>query len=278
MRNFVANGHTVCFTSNGQVHRNWTAHEFSGRVRQLPKLADRLLVMVGLDPIPIDVRTGIFTPDRSGFVAKDDTQKLEDAVAAFLPKIDELVEANNDIIRETIQKRHSDRPTIAVAKKIARALRARGFAFSGTGAGSDDDVSRQKRKRWAKADLYCDPTALEGPDKIVVVPGETRYLRYHLNAKPEFFSSGRGQLEVISDCPTLGTDEIAPGTDIVNGIITVALIVPETTPTGMYTLCAGLTGWMKTNGSIGRLSGLSWNFDGDPSWVGGQTVTGSATS
>jgi hypothetical protein len=257
MRNFVAKDHTVCFTSNGQVHRNWSAHEFVGRVRQLPKLADRLLVMVGLDPIPIHVRTSIFTPDRSGFVAKDDTQKLEDAVASFLPKIDELVEANNEIIRETIQKRHSDRPTVAVARKIARALRARGFTLGGTGGGTDDDVSRSKRKQWAKADLYCDPTALEGPDRITVVPGETRYLRYHLNAKPEFFSSGRGKLEVISDCPTLGEDEIAPATESNKGIVTVALIIPETTSTGTYTLCAGITGWIKANGSIGP--NLSWD-------------------
>jgi hypothetical protein len=257
MRNFVAKDHTVCFTSNGQVHRNWTKHEFEGFVRPLPKLSDRLLVAVSLDPIPIDVRTAIFTPDRSGFVAKDDSQKLEDAVAAFLPKIDELVEANNDIIRQTIQKRHSDRPTIAVARKIARALRARGFSLGGTGAGTDDDVSHKKRKQWAKADLYCDPTALEGPDKITVVPGETRYLRYHVNAKPEFFASGRGKLEVISDCPSLGEDEIAPANESNKGIVTVALIVPETTPVGTYTLCAGLSGWLKSNGSIGP--NLSWD-------------------
>jgi hypothetical protein len=258
MRNFVAAGHTVCFASNGQVHRHWTSHEFRGRMSKLPKLADRLLVMVSLDPIPIDTRTSLVTPDRSGFVAKDDTDKLEEATAAYLEQLDELRERNNDIIRETIAKRHSDRPTVAIAHKIARALKLKGFTLSGPGA-DEAGGGRKQRKRWAKADLYADPTALEGPDRITALPGETRFLRYHLNAIPDFLSLGRGKLEVISDCPSLGDNEIVVGDVIVDGMVTVSIVVPDTTPEGTCRLCAGVTGWQKTNGSIGP--NLTWDTE-----------------
>jgi hypothetical protein len=259
MRNFVAAGHTVCFASNGQVHRHWTPHEFRGRTPKLPKLADRLMVMVSLDPIPIDIRISLVTPDRSGFVAKDDTDKLEEATAACLEHLHGLRKRNNEIILETIAKRHSDRPTVAIAQKIARALKAKGFTLAGPGSDDIGGVSRKKRTRSAKADLYTDPTALEGPDRITALRGETRFLRYHLNATPDFFSSRRGKLEVISDCPALGDDEIVVGDEIVDGMVTVSIVVPETTPEGTYRLCAGVTDWQKTNGSIGP--NLTWDTE-----------------
>ena len=51
-KNFVADGHAVMFTSNGQVHHHWTPVEFRERTK-LRQLSEHLLVVVETDPLPI---------------------------------------------------------------------------------------------------------------------------------------------------------------------------------------------------------------------------------
>ena len=63
-RNFIAYDHAFVFTSNGQVHHHWTPQEFRYKT-QLNKLYDRVFVVVETDELPIEVRTSLFTPDRS---------------------------------------------------------------------------------------------------------------------------------------------------------------------------------------------------------------------
>jgi hypothetical protein len=85
MRNFVAQGHAVMLLANGQVHKHWDSRELKLRADRLPKLSDRMLVVVYLDDIPVELRTTrLFTPDRVDLVKTDDAIRLQDQIAAFL--------------------------------------------------------------------------------------------------------------------------------------------------------------------------------------------------
>lgn len=85
MRNFVAQDHAVMLVANGQVHKHWDSQELKYRAERLPKLHDRMLVVVYLDEIPVEGRTGrLFTPDRVDLVKNDDANRLQDQIAAFL--------------------------------------------------------------------------------------------------------------------------------------------------------------------------------------------------
>jgi len=72
-RSFVAHNHAVLFLSNGQTHHHWTPQQFKLKT----KLNDRILVVVDTDDLPIRVRTGLFTADRSELVRGDAALRLE---------------------------------------------------------------------------------------------------------------------------------------------------------------------------------------------------------
>ena len=63
-RNFVAHGHALLITSNGQVHSHWTPQDFKLHTK-LNKLYDRILIVIESDAIPIEIRTELFTADRA---------------------------------------------------------------------------------------------------------------------------------------------------------------------------------------------------------------------
>src|SRR5579862_3292165 len=108
-KNFVAYGHSLMFTSNGQVHHHWAPLEFRDRTK-LNKVADHVLVVVETDPLPIAVRTDFFTADRSGVRASEETLRLESTVADFLHGWDELREINSRLIMESIRSSSNERP------------------------------------------------------------------------------------------------------------------------------------------------------------------------
>jgi hypothetical protein len=93
--NFIAAGHTVICTSNGQVHQHWAPAEFRDRTG-LMRLADNVLITVETDPLPIEVRTDFFTAERSGTRASAEARRLEDAVAEFIRDWDELRKINGE--------------------------------------------------------------------------------------------------------------------------------------------------------------------------------------
>jgi hypothetical protein len=123
-KNFVAHGHSLIFTSNGQAHHHWAPLEFRDRTK-LNKIADHLLVVVETDPLPIAVRTDFFTADRSGVRASEETLRLESNVAEFLHGWDELKEINNKLILESIRASRNERPTLEISSQISRAFAAR---------------------------------------------------------------------------------------------------------------------------------------------------------
>jgi hypothetical protein len=249
-RRFVAHNHALIFTSNGQVHHNWTRDELKQRTK-LSKIHERVFVVVETDPLPIELRTSLFTPDRSQLLASDPAIQLEDQVADFLANWDQLVEINNELVREAISGAGAGRSAFDVARKIAAALKIKGFKLSGVngaGAGTGGAGGRRRRK---KVETYADPTTLEGPDRLIVEDGKLRLLSYMLNAHDDFLDSGRGKLTFECDHPAVDVDRHLVVGRLRDGYVRVQLQVPEGAAEGSYTLTAHLRDWHRAAGGIG---------------------------
>ncbi|NOX23400.1 MAG: hypothetical protein GXP36_09960 [Actinobacteria bacterium] len=246
-RNFVAHGHALVITSNGQVHSHWQPQEFKFRTK-LNKLYDRILVVVESDALPIEVRTELFTADRAQLVRNAAAIRLEHEIAAFLDDWAALQDANSALIKEAITGDNNDRPTIEVARKIARALKVKGFSAGGTGTGG----SRPKPPDPVPPeDLYDNPTHFEGPDEVVAPVGKAKGIYFKLNAKDGFLGPDeRGNLHVTCDHPDIGLDEITVG-DLRSGRVRVSIAVPETEDLGPYQLHAVILPWPKSSGGLG---------------------------
>lgn len=246
-RKFVAYDHSVLFTSNGQVHHHWTPTDFRYRTR-LNKLYDRILVVVETDELPIALRTDLFTADRSQMMRSEDALRLEDQVAAFLNEWHELDEINRDLIRQAIAGTQDERPTVAVARQISRALKIRGFSIGrrrggrgGGGGGGGKPVPSE--------DLYDDPTMLEGPEHALAEAGKTKFLNFRLNAKDDFIPD-RARLGVECDHPEIGPREVTVG-HLRSGRVRVSIAVPLNAELGVFKLRVTLASWLRSSGGLG---------------------------
>ena len=246
-RNFVAHGHALLITSNGQVHSHWTPQDFKWHTK-LNKLYDRVLVEVQSDALPIEIRTELFTADRAQLVRSSVAMRLEKEIAAFLDQWPELYEANRALIREAITGDNNDRPTIAIAEKIARAFKAKGFSFGGVG-NSGGGGGTKPPDPTPPEDLYDDPTHLEGPETVEAVLGKVKGIHFKLNAKDGFISR-RATPQVTCDHPDVGPSEITVG-ELRSGRFRVAIAVPENADLGTYKLDIVLDDWAKTSGGLG---------------------------
>jgi hypothetical protein len=248
-RRFVARRHALMFTSNGQVHHHWTPPEFRLRVRALNKLDERILVVVETDALPIELRTTLFTPDRSEMLANEAALQLEDQVADFLNDWDKLVNINNQLVREAISRSSGSRSTLNVARRIAAALKVRGFTLGGPGTtGGGGGVKRGPRR---KIETYADPTTLEGPDLQIIEDGKVRYLPYMLNAHDDFLDTGRGELTFTCDHPEIDARKHIAVGRLRDGYVRVQLQVPDGAQEGDFELVAKLEGWHRASGGIG---------------------------
>ena len=249
-RRFVANGHALVFTSNGQVHHHWTPPEFRRRTK-LNKLHERIFVVVETDNLPIELRTALFTPDRSQLLSNEAALQLEDQVADFLDNWHKLVEANNQLVREAISTASSGRSALEVSRRIATALKIKGFKLSGSGdAGGGRGGGGGQRFR-KKVETYPDPTTLEGPDKLIVEDGKVRYLTYMLNAVDDFLDSGRGTLRFAVDHPDIDPRKAIEVGPLRDGYVRVQFQVPEGAVEGSFELNARLEDWHRASGGIG---------------------------
>lgn len=254
-KNFVADGHAVMFLSNGQVHHHWSAVEFRERTR-LRQLSDHLLVVVDTDPLPIQLRTDFFTADRSGVRASEEALRLESELAGFLDGWDELADLNAELIRDALMSGGSERPTFEISQQISRAYAARlqGFKFEGNGRNGNSFEPRDREPK-APRELHADPTFLKGFDKALVLAGKSKALRFALDAKDAFFTSGRGSLTVSCSHPDIRDEDIAVGS-LSNGRVRVIIAVPMEAQLGDFTVIAGIYGWAKASGGIG--ADLEW--------------------
>jgi hypothetical protein len=255
-KNFVAHGHTLMFTSNGQVHHHWAPLEFRDRTK-LNKLADHVLVVVETDPLPIAVRTDFFTADRSGVRASEETLRLESSLAEFLAGWDELKEINDTLVLESIRSSRNTRPTLEISRQISRAFAARqnGFSLlSGRRNGGFGEPPREKSPKAPPA-LHADPTILKGPETVKAVRGTSKTVHYVLDARDDFIQSGRGQLTVRCTHPEIGDTDIAVG-PLHNGRVRVIVTIPAEAEIGAFSLVAGVYGWERATGGLG--ADLEW--------------------
>ena len=250
-KNFVAHGHSLMFTSNGQTHHHWTPLEFRDRTK-LNKVAEHVLVVIETDPLPIAVRTDFFTADRSGVRASEETLRLESTVADFLHGWDELKEINSRLIMESIRSSSNERPTLEISRQIRRAwaVRTNGFAIHTNGSGKNGQPPKGRTPK-APPVLHVDPTRLLGPERINVVPGASTSIRYTVDARDAFFTGRRGALEIECDHPDVSAEDIAIG-PAHDGKIRVILTLPSEAQLGEFGIVAHLRGWERAAGGLGN--------------------------
>lgn len=249
-RRFVARDHTLIWISTGQVHAHWTPSEFRQKTR-LPKLADRILVVVDTDALPLPLRTGLFTADRTELLRNADAVRLEEELVAFLDDWEELWRANNDLIRDAIRRSNSDRSTIGVARRISRAVRVRG---PGSRPSSPDAEGRRSgRPVPAPRVLLDDPTEIAGPREVVAIRGRTTGAYLSIDGSDDFVPR-RAELSVV--CTHLDVD---PASDITlgrlrNGRIRLAIAVPPDAEVADADLAVELPPWTgRAGGRMGPL-------------------------
>lgn len=241
-RRFVAKDHALVLNSNGQVHAHWTPQEFRNRTR-LKKLSDRILVVVDTDPLPLELRTSLFTADRTELLRNPDAVRLEEEVISFLDDWDELNEANNEMIRQAIRRSNSDRPTFELSQKVARATDVRSPSRS-----SSPSTGRNPKPKPPR-ELFEDPTMLIGPASVRAKPGETKGAYFSLDAYDRFIPD-RSNGSVDTD-----QFDIDPSTDITigelkNGRIRVAIAVPPDAEPGAFLLTLTIPQWLTVSGAL----------------------------
>jgi hypothetical protein len=243
-RRFVARDHALIWNSNGQVHAHWTPPEFRHKTR-LPKLADRILVVVDTDALPLPLRTGLFTADRTELLRNADAVRLEEELVAFLDDWDELWRANNDLIRDAIRRSNSERSTIVVARRISRALSVRGSG----GRSSSADFERRRPERHVPAPrvLLDDPTEVIGPNEVTTPRGRTKGVYFSINGVDDFLPR-RAEAHVA--CSHLDID---PDSDITlgrlrGGRLRVAIAVPPDAEVSDAELALEVPPWIGRQG------------------------------
>ncbi len=253
-RKFVAHDHAVLFTSNGQVHHRWTPQEFKNKTT-LNKLADRILVVVETDALPIRLRTSLFTADRSELVRGDAALRLEEDVRGFLDGWDALRDENNALIRDALRG-DNDQPTLDIARRIGRALDVRGFklgggsAGGGGGSGSGTGHGGGGGGRTKPVPQHTDPTRIDGPTAVRAVIGRTRSITYTVDVVDSFWD-GRGRLQVSTDHAGIRSEhELTVGKGR-KGRVRVMVAVPDVAEPGVFELRVVLDGWLKASGGIG---------------------------
>lgn len=119
--------------------------------------------------------------------------------------------ANKALIHEAITGDNNDRPTIAIAEKIARAMKVKGFSIGGAGTGGGGSGPKPPEPT-PPEDLYDDPTHFEGPESLEGHIGKVKSVYFKLNAKDGFLGAGRrAQLDITCDHPDIGPEEITVG-------------------------------------------------------------------
>ena len=245
-RRFVARGHAVLLNSNGQVHAHWTPAEFRHRTR-LNKLYSRVLVVVDTDPLPLELRTSLFTADRTELLRNPHAVRLEDELVAFLNEWDELQEANNQMIRDSIRRSNRDRTTAALSERIARSARARAWRASALRGGQ----RRSHRKVDAPKSLLDEPTTIMGPKSVVrLTRGRTRGIHYAINARDGFIPR-RAECEVTIDHLDIDASEDITVGELRKGRMRVSVAVPVDADLSTATITVRVPGWPSAHGGLG---------------------------
>ncbi|MGO4534388.1 hypothetical protein [Leifsonia sp. 2MCAF36] len=248
-RRFVAKGHTLAFTSNGQIHHHWSSAQFKLRTR-LHKLDERIFVLVETDNLPIELRTALFTPDRSQMLSNEAAIQLEDQVADFISGWPQLAKINDQLVREAVANTSSGRSMTDVSRRISSAFNFRGFGTSGSGTKGGSAGGNGGPRVRKRVETYPNPTTFEGPDRLVLEDGKYRYVEYMLNATDDFLGA-RGDLTFSTTSADIDVSKHIHVGKLRDGYVRVQLHVPEGAAEGEFELVAELDGWLKASGGMG---------------------------
>lgn len=241
-RRFVAREHAVALNSNGQIHAHWTPSDFRNRTR-LRKLAERILIVLDTDPLPLGLRTSLFTADRTELLRNPDAVRLEAELTGFIDDWDELNEANNDMIRQAIRRSNSERPTFELAQRIARTLSVRAPSRSDPLPGGRNPRPATPRQ------LLDDPMELTAPQVFRASPGETKGVYFALNAKNGFLPDRTHAHIDTTQLDIDPNDDITIG-ELKNGRVRVAVAVPTDAEEGEFELTFVVAEWLTLAGSL----------------------------
>ncbi|MXZ84856.1 MAG: hypothetical protein F4Z02_04275 [Acidimicrobiia bacterium] len=241
-RRFVARNHALLLNSNGQVHAHWTPAEFRHRT-DLNKLADRILVVLDTDPLPLELRTSLFTADRTDLLRNPHAVRLEEELVSFLNDWDELEEANNEMIKDSIRSSNRGRSTVQLSERIAKAAEARGWKAARI-------QDRKRRRRPPRPDaLLDDPTELKGQDSKRLARGRTHGLSYSLNARDGFIPT-RAQCRVITDHLDIDPEEDVTIGELRKGRIRVSVAVPADAELTSKSFTLRVEEWLTMQGGL----------------------------
>ena len=241
-RRFVARNHAVLLNSNGQVHAHWTPAEFRYRTR-LNKLADRILVVLDTDPLPLELRTSLFTADRTDLLRNPHAVRIEDALIAFLNEWDELEEANNEMIRDSIRRSNRDRSTADLSERIAKAAEARRWR-----ATSNRNGGRNRRPA-RPLELLDDPTTLRGPQSRRLERGKTHGIYFSLNARDGFVPT-RAQCRATTTHLDIDPNEDLTVGELRKGRLRVLMAVPVDADLTTAVLTLRVEPWLSAQGGL----------------------------
>ena len=241
-RRFVARNHAVLLNSNGQVHAHWTPAEFRHRTR-LNKLAERILVVLDTDPLPLELRTSLFTADRTDLLRNPAAVRLEEELIAFLNDWDELEEANNQMIRDSIRRSNRGRSTVDLSERIAKAAEVRGWRIRSS---SDN---RRNRRPPRPVELLDDPTSLTGRESARLERGRTHGIHYSLNA-PDGFVPTRAECRISTTHLDIDPDEDLTVGRLRNGRLRIAVAVPADADLTTATIVLRVGPWLSIQGGL----------------------------
>lgn len=241
-RRFVARNHALLLNSNGQVHAHWTPPEFRHRT-SLHKLADRILVVLDTDPLPLELRTSLFTADRTELLRNPHAVRLEEELVSFLNDWDELEEANNEMIRESIRRSNRDDSTADLSERIAKAAASRGWR-------AVPDPKRKRRKRPDRPlHLLDDPTTLSGRDSLRLERGRTHGIYYSLDARDGFIPN-RAVCKATTTHLDIDPDEDLTVGELRRGRLRVSVAVPADAELTDATLTVQIEPWVSHHGHL----------------------------
>lgn len=241
-RRFVARNHALLLNSNGQVHAHWTSPEFRHRT-SLHKLADRILVVLDTDPLPLELRTSLFTADRTELLRNPHAVRLEEELVSFLNDWDELEEANNEMIRESIRRSNRDDSTADLSERIAKAAESRGWRAA-------PDPKRKRRKRPDRPmNLLDDPTTLSGRDSLRLERGRTHGIYYSLDARDSFIPK-RAVCKATTTHLDIDPEEDLTVGELRRGRLRVSVAIPADAELMTATLTIRIEPWVSGQGHL----------------------------
>jgi hypothetical protein len=242
-RRFVARDHALVLTSNGQTHSHWSPAEFRHRTH-LAKLSDRILIVVETDPLPLEMRTTIFTADRTELLRNSEGVRLEDEIVSFLDDWDDLRRANSELIRDAIRKSNVSRSTVAVAERIARIVQLKSQPQLQP-AGRERGQERPKEPKV----LLDDPNEFRGPAIVRLTRGRTGGIHFSLDAYDGFIPS-RTSVTVTTSHLDIDPDTDITVSELRNGRLRVSVAVPADAEVVPATLTVTVNDWLSKQGGL----------------------------